>query len=200
MTNNTYTTREGWLNAALPHVKAIIEQHGWKVPGNLQLSVGWPKGSGEAIGQCYSKGAAHDGKTWNIFIAPDLTDASRVLDVLLHELIHATVGLDEKHGGQFKKLAKACGLTGKMTATVAGEQLQAELTQIAEALGPYPHVGMHKPQKKAAARGKGKTCTMVSMTPGFEDFKVAVERRFLEQYGAPKDPAGNEMEESVKVG
>jgi hypothetical protein len=199
MTNNTHTTREGWLNAALPHVKAIIEEHGWKVPGNLQLSVGWPKGSGEAIGQCYSKGAAHDGETWNIFIAPDLTDPARVLDVLLHELIHATVGLEEKHSGQFKKLAQLCGLTGKMTATVAGDRLQEQLNAIVEELGPYPHVGMHK-EKKAAKRGKGKTCTMVSTTPGLEDYKLAIERRFLEYYGAPLDPAGNPLVESVKGG
>ncbi len=45
-------------------------------------------------------------------------DPSRVLDVLLHEMIHAAVP-ESGHRGPFRKLAIRCGLTGKMTATVA---------------------------------------------------------------------------------
>ncbi len=51
---------------------------------------------------------------------------SRVLDVLLHEMIHA-VCPEDGHRRRFPKLAKRCGLNGKMTATVAGPELQEKL-------------------------------------------------------------------------
>jgi hypothetical protein len=51
---------------------------------------------------------------------------SRVLDVLLHEMIHAATPGDG-HKGLFPKLAKRCGLAGKMTATTAGPALKEQL-------------------------------------------------------------------------
>lgn len=189
-----FKTREQWLNAAVPKLARLIREHGWTFPEKWQVSVGFPRGSGEAIGQCWTKGAAVDGETWNLFVAPDITDPVRVLGVLLHEMIHATVGLEEKHGGQFKKLAQLCGLTGKMTATTEGPELVKHLTRIADQLGEYPHVGLHAPARQRKPRGKGRTLTLVSVSAGYEDYKLAIERRFLEDYGPPLDPAGVPME------
>jgi hypothetical protein len=71
-----------------------------------------------------------------------LSDAVRVLDVLAHELIHAiepTAG----HGAAFKRIALGIGLTGKMTATVAGPELAARLAVYAAELGEYPHAQLN---------------------------------------------------------
>ena len=65
-------------------------------------------------------------------------DPSRVLDVLLHEMIHAIVPKAD-HRVEFRVLAKRVGLTGKMTATVAGPELKHKLDRLlADRLAPMP--------------------------------------------------------------
>src|SRR5690606_38637603 len=98
----------------------------------VKVSVGWPGGPGRkncVIGQCWAPAAAADGVS-HVFISPVLDDAVRVLDVLAHELVHAinfAEGDNCGHRGRFAKIAKGIGLTGKMTATVAGEELAERL-------------------------------------------------------------------------
>ena len=63
-----------------------------------------------------------------------------MLDVLAHELVHAIDENTSGHKGRFATIAKAIGLTGKMTATVAGDDLKVDLTRlVAWRLGEYPH-------------------------------------------------------------
>lgn len=134
--------REGWLTkVATAHLWPLIESKGGKVPSDWRVSVGFPKGSrggkgGHAIGQCWPTAASAD-KHSEIFISPEL-EPGRAVDVLLHELIHVAAP-GAKQGGEFKRLALACGLTGKMTATVAGPELAALIAKILAAVGPYPH-------------------------------------------------------------
>jgi hypothetical protein len=65
-----------------------------------------------------------------------------MLDVLAHEAIHAVDDCASGHGKAFKRVAVAIGLTGKMTATVAGPELLATLQQIADSLPPLTHGGI----------------------------------------------------------
>ncbi len=65
-------------------------------------------------------------------------DPSRVLEVLLHEMIHAACPNDG-HRGAFPRIAKRVGLTGRMTATVAGPELKTKLDGfLADRLPPMP--------------------------------------------------------------
>ena len=85
---------------------------------------------------------------------------SRVLDVLLHEMIHAAVP-EDGHRGRFRKLAKRCGLTGRMTATVAGPELSAKFEGfLADRLPPMsPGYGDLAPaRKKQTTRMLKYTC------------------------------------------
>src|SRR5882757_5576610 len=52
-----------------------------------------------------------------LFISPELTDATRILGVLGHEMAHATVGTAAGHKKPFKLCALAIGLQGPMRAT-----------------------------------------------------------------------------------
>ena len=61
------------------------------------------------------------------------------LDILTHELVHASVGNEHGHKGPFKTLARALGLEGKLTATTAGPELEKHLQDIVKTLGKYPH-------------------------------------------------------------
>ena len=137
-----HTTREAWLTEAVEQLGHLFgEATGQALPA-VQVSVGWPGGrgaQGNVIGQCWHKSAARDGKA-HIFVSPVLDDAPRVLDVLAHELVHALDGNESGHKGRFRQWALAIGLAGKMTATVAGEDLAADLKRLVSwRLGAYPH-------------------------------------------------------------
>ncbi len=66
-----------------------------------------------------------------------------VLDTLTHELVHAVDDCQHRHGKEFKEIALAVGLQGKMREASAGPQLRLRLKSIAAVmateLGPYPH-------------------------------------------------------------
>lgn len=133
-------TREAWLlrftELARPHFKAA----GTPLPKKVRCSVGFPsKGArSKTIGECWHAEAAKD-KVCEIFIRPSLQDdASRIADVLTHELCHAALGAGIGHGKPFKLLATSLGLTGKMTATVAGEGWHAWADPIVKELGKFP--------------------------------------------------------------
>lgn len=191
---NTHTTREGWLMAAVAELdKAFFNNGGYTLPKKLGCSCGFPKGArGKAIGQCWSHETSTDG-TINMFICPTQDEPVRVLDILLHELCHAQLGTDVGHKGPFKKLVKEFGLAGKATATYAeeGGELWRKLAHIAEGLGPYPHKAM-KPSAKKAKRGSmGGWVRLFSTTE--EDYKVLVSPKQIEEHGLPRDPWGDEM-------
>jgi hypothetical protein len=139
--SSTKTTREEWLLEGAAALSVLVtEKTGRAVPAYC-VSVGFPKGARgrrRAIGQCWPSVVAKDGKS-HLFVSPELEDAARVLDVLLHELLHAAVGCEAGHKAPFAHAAKACGLVGPWTATTAGEDLTPRLNAIAVQLGAYPH-------------------------------------------------------------
>jgi predicted RNA-binding Zn-ribbon protein involved in translation (DUF1610 family) len=138
----THTTREAWMLAAVPALVELITKAGGPEFIVPLVSVGFPyrargsKKGGKAIGQCWT---IPGDKGSHVFVHPCLDEPVRVLDVLLHELIHASVGLKCGHRGRFKHVATQVGLVGEMTATVAGEALEATLKGLAEDLGAFPH-------------------------------------------------------------
>jgi len=138
-----HATREEWLNAANGLLHGLFTQHGATIPDNIRISCGFPFGrrgitSLNAIGQAWPASLSM-GNVIELFISPVLDDAKRVLDILAHECVHAAVGNDKGHGPVFKALAEAIGLTGKMTATVAGPEFLEWSEEALEKLGDYPH-------------------------------------------------------------
>lgn len=132
--------REAWLHAFAEAARPQFEAAGHPLPAEVRCSVGFP-GAGKrskVIGECWYNESSADGHA-EIFIRPSLqSDSSRVADILTHELAHAALGSGFGHGKEFKALATALGLKGKMTATVAGEGWHAWADPILEKLGPLP--------------------------------------------------------------
>lgn len=193
-TKTQIKSREDWLLAAVGHLTPMFEaldlDEKVTVPA-VRVSVGWPGGSGRknsVIGQCWAPGAAADG-TAQIFISPVLDDGARVLDVLAHEMIHAIDRNESGHRGRFAKIAKAFGLEGKMTATVAGDDLKERLTEVMEDLGEYPHAALNPGiRKKQGTR-------MLKVECKETGYKARLTRKWLEEYGAPKCPCHDEVME-----
>lgn len=189
-----FNTREEWLVAAVaalaPLFSALVDE---ALPA-VRVSVGWPGGNGRknsVIGQCWSTKVAADSVS-QLFISPVLDDAVRVLDVLAHELIHAIDDCQSGHRGRFAKIAKALGLTGKMTATVAGDALKAELEKIADDLGPYPHAALVNPGQGADGPKK-QTTRMLKVECGESSgYKARMTKAWLDEVGAPICPCHGE--------
>lgn len=181
-----FQTREEWLTAAVEALAPIFEEAGVEEIPEVRVSVGWPGGRGRknsVIGQCWSPAAAKDGVA-QIFVSPVLDDALRVLDVLAHEMIHAIDGNQSGHRGRFALIAKAIGLTGPMTATVAGEALKARLTALLDHLGDYPHAALDA----ALAGGRKQSTRMLKVMCEETGYTLRTTRKWLEEYGAPYCP------------
>ena len=181
-------TREEWLlkavNLLAPYFKRTTSLD---VP-DVRVSVGWPGGGSRRtrIGECWSGSCATDGLA-QIFISPVLHEPVKVLGTLAHELVHATVGTKHGHKGEFRKVAKAIGLTGKMTATTVGDDLLPVLEGIAETLGEYPHAAL----SLTDAGRKKQTTRMLKVWCPNSEYTVRMTRKWLDEWGAPTCPCCN---------
>lgn len=191
-----YQTREQWLAAAVKLLdKEFFAAHPeLKLPPYM-VAVGWPKGGSKGshtIGQCFHPEGSADATTSHLFICPTQDDPVRILDILLHERLHSALGHGVGHKGPFKKWATEFGLEGKMTATTASPALVLKLKAINEKLGAYPHVALRMSSGKAKRPGGGGWIRYASTTE--DGFKVLVSPKMVEEFGAPKDPWGEQME------
>lgn len=154
-----HETREEWLNAAIDLLRPIFKARAdVKLPKNVRISCGWTSTGkrGRSIGECWSQKSSADGQI-EMFISPRLDDALDVLQVTVHECVHAGVGLEAKHGPIFKKAALAMGLAGKMKATVWSDEGKVDVgVPLLAKLGEYPHGalsgGLSSGPKKQATR------------------------------------------------
>ena len=182
-------TREEWLNAALAALRPWFKSRaGVEIPSDARVSVGFPGGGSarKRIGECWPRARSTD-KVNEIFISPVLQDPVRMLDVLVHEAVHAVDDCVSGHKKAFKTVALAVGLTGKMTATVAGDDLKAELARIMEVLPPLTHGALdlagRKKQPTRLVKLECDSCGMLLRTTA----------KWLEQTGLPTCACGGEF-------
>lgn len=177
------TERQAWLELAKLECVTLLKAVDVTVPDKVRVTIGWPStgGRGKRIGECWSPTASTDAYG-EIFISPRLTDTVTILGTLLHELIHAGVGAEAKHGPGFKRPAVAVGLEGKMTATTVGEALKATFKQWVTAHGEYPAGGLNlADRKKQTTRMLKAACSECGYT-------VRLAGKWLAEYGAPLCP------------
>lgn len=189
-------TREEWLNALTTKLAPTFTDHGHPLPAKLRASCGWPSvramsKKDRRIGECWTARASAD-QTTEVFVSPWIADAVEVAAILVHELVHAAVGLEEGHKGEFRKLAVALGLEGKMTATKAGAQLRERLNALVAEVGPYPHAslnGLENGRKKQTTR-------MIKVECPACGYVVRTSAKWIE-VGLPTCCCGDQMEPIV---
>lgn len=162
-------------------------------PENVSVSCGWPSKSAlskkrKRVGEAWSSENAKDHK-FQLFISPYLDKHREVLHTLLHEMIHAFVGLECGHKGEFKRVARALDCQGKLTATTAGDDQIIKLDCLAAELGAYPHgsldTRMTNGDKKQGTRMLKVICPACEYT-------VRATQKWIE-IGLPICPCGEEM-------
>jgi hypothetical protein len=139
---NSKAVREQWLSKVAKALEPKFKALGYELPA-YRMSCGFPSTGrrSQRIGECWAAQCSND-QTHEIFIHPSCADSVEVAAILAHEMTHAAVGLDKKHGSVFAKVARGMGLTGKMTATVAGEEFKKLIKPVIERLGMYPHAAL----------------------------------------------------------
>lgn len=183
------TTREVWLINLAERLNAVLFKNNPLV--NYRITCGWPSGralsaKNRTVGQCFDP-ACSDDKTTELIVSMCIDDPMRVADILAHEMVHGIVGTEHGHKGPFRKLALEIGLTGKMTATTAGEAFKQSVAPILESLGPYPHAKLdHTNRKKQTTRLIKCECEECG-------YNVRITRKWLEEVGAPHCPIHGEM-------
>tara|TARA_R110000823_G_scaffold45912_1_gene118179 strand:+ start:1904 stop:2503 length:600 start_codon:yes stop_codon:yes gene_type:complete len=135
-------SRQEWLDQSIVLLMAEFRAEGLDLP-KYRATIGLPSSGAfgakkRTIGQCFYKECSTDGTT-EIMISPTQDVPLEILEVTLHECCHAVLGAGYGHGKEFRALATACGLIGKMTATKAGPEFIRRTEHILKTLGPIDH-------------------------------------------------------------
>lgn len=188
-------TREQWLLQMVERLRSVFERAGYPLPPHIRVSCGWPTqralaptGKSRSVGQCFSTACSADG-AHEVFVSPALDGRQRVTEVLVHELCHAVDNCRHGHGPEFRAIATAVGLAGKMTATVAGPQLGERLNALLVQMPEYPHrtLDMRVDGKPQGTRLRKIVCPACGYT-------ARTTRQWLDR-GLPTCPCGERMAE-----
>jgi hypothetical protein len=195
--SNKLSTREEWLNALTESFRPAFDNIDNPLPENIRVSCGFPSRSAlsrsrKRIGEAWAPSCSSD-KYHETFISPVLEDPVEVGAVLVHELVHHAVGVDKKHGKEFRKCALAIGLTGKMTATVPTDALKERIKEHIGDIGNYPHGGLsgQSPIKKQSTRLLKVECECGCV--------IRMTQKWLDEVGPPTCGCGKLMMVGEKV-
>ncbi len=194
MTTALLQNRESWLEkATLELQERVFKQHHSLPPS--RVSIGFPGGRNpkKAIGQHWHPRASSDNVS-QIFISPIHKTSLEHLGTLAHELVHACVP-EAGHGKDFRKIALAIGLEGKMRSTTAGPKLIPHLQGIVESLGEIPHATLSlqdRPTKKQTTR-------MIKCECSACGYIARTSSTWIVQVGAPLCPCNSEPMELPNV-
>ena len=182
--------RELWLTRLAKEIEKLFKTAGAPVLPAYRVTCGWPSRKAltrknKVIGQCFDKSCSKD-KTTELIISMFIDNEMDAAAILAHEMIHASVGTAAGHGKPFRDVALAIGLTGKMTATVAGPEFIKWIKPVLKKLGKYPHATV---DASSATRKQGTRLIKVAC-PNHPEYSVRMSRLWLDAYefGAPDCP------------
>lgn len=187
-------TREAWLGRAVRALRPRFLKAGCPIPEKVRVSLGFtssgsrPKGY---LGECWNEEASADGH-FEIFLRADVDEPARALGILAHELAHAAAPRGAKHGPEFKRVALAVGLEGRMTQALPGPALAAFLKGVVENLGPLPHARLDFTKGAEDKRPKQKAYLLKAECAEC-GYTVRVTAKWVDEVGAPCCPLHGEM-------
>lgn len=179
-------TREEWLAQGIDQLRSHFADSGYPLPELVRVSVGFPRATRKAIGQCWKGSAAKDGVS-QLFISPVHETGVASLDTLAHELVHAALDCKGGHGKRFQKACAAVGLTaGTPKSAGAGPELIIRLNKVAKVLGTFPHSPL------LPVDGKKQTTRLLKVECPDCGYVARVTAKWIEKLGAPLCPCNRE--------
>jgi hypothetical protein len=141
---NDHSSRESYLRAATNELRPYFAKLGLPLPEKIRFAIAFTSHGkkGRVAGECWHASASDDGHH-EIIIRADFADSPEVLGILVHELVHAALPPDAKHGKQFREAALKIGLEGQMRHAIPGPVLRERLNELAATLGPFPHARLN---------------------------------------------------------
>ena len=139
--------RESWLEALGKQLEKEFFEPLGQILSKYRVSCAFPAGESrrKRLGECYSPLDSKDGTT-EIMISPVVDDEMQVAHIMAHEMVHACVGNEAKHGPAFRKVALGIGLEGQMRSTTPSWSFEAKVRPMLDELGPYPHAALKFPE------------------------------------------------------
>jgi hypothetical protein len=199
--SNDYSSREAWLRAATNELRPYFEKLGLVIPEAIRFSIAFTSQGRRATvaGEVWPATATDDGHC-ELIVRADFADPLDVLGILVHQLVHAALPPDAKHGKLFRDAALRLGLEGPMRAALPGAALRERLNELAASLGPLPHARLNFDRVTQAGieiadRPKKQTTRMLKaecLARGC-GYTVRVAARWLSDMGAPHCPVHGAM-------
>jgi hypothetical protein len=137
---NEFDTDQAWLRAAVDGLRPDFEAIGKTLPAAMRCNFGFTSHGSKKTGitgQYYDGGASTD-TIPKLIIRCNTDDPAAILEAVVHQCVHAVVGVEEGHGKAFREVALRIGLEPPMRTTKAGKRLRDRLHALAEELGPFP--------------------------------------------------------------
>jgi hypothetical protein len=169
--------RETWLTEAAQFIlDDIIAPHCTLPTTEFRISIGFPSGKpSKVLAQCWKHEASADGVN-EIFVSPTVSDSVEILAALTHELVHYADNCVSGHQHHFARVARAVGLDGRLTSTVASTGLAERLDYYVSILGTIPHAKLD-----ASLSGKKKQGTrMLKVACSGCDFSFRTTQRHID--------------------
>lgn len=180
-TDQATNNRETWLRELSALMAPRFEALGKPIPP-FRVGTGFTSGGQycNAGGECWNKTLSADGH-FEIFIMPDQIEPMEIAAILCHELIHAAVGLQEGHKGEFAKTMAKLGLLRPYTCSVPGPDFIAWAQPFLDQLGPIPHAALNFRRTKDApgSAGGGESADDQGDEPGSSNQKKKQSTRML---------------------
>ncbi len=180
--------RHAWLETARVRCSQLLAEAGYEAPETTRITIGFAFASRRALGQCWSYKASTDGH-YEIMISPVVRDSISLMATIIHELIHAAVGIEHGHKAPFRKAALAVGLVGPMRSTKAGDALVVRLRAVVEEIGAYPAGAV----STAARPTKVQPTRMLKVVCPECGFTVRMTQKWMTEVGLPLCPEHGPM-------
>jgi hypothetical protein len=194
--SNDHNTREAWLRAATNELRPHFTKLGLAIPEAIRFSIAFTSQGKKSrvAGEVWPAAASADGHC-ELIVRADFADPLDVLGILVHQLTHAALPPEAKHGKPFRDAALRLGLEGPMRNAMPGPALRERLNELAANLGPLPHGRLDFHQITLAGltvadRPKKQTTRMLKaecLARGC-GYTVRVAARWLSDLGAPHCP------------
>ncbi|HEV2651699.1 MAG TPA: transcription elongation protein SprT [Rhizomicrobium sp.] len=193
-----YPNREAWLSYVTERLAPMFVDAGAQLPPKIRIAIGFPSAGrkGKVVGECWD-GAASDDGAFEILIRPNQAEPVEVVDTLVHELIHAAAGIEEGHKGEFKRVARVLGMSGKLTSCGMGDALRDRVLPILRDAGPFPHAKLN--EGGLTTRPTKQTARMVKCWCEECGYVVRSTRKWIIEKGAPSCPEHGEMSTDLPV-
>ena len=78
-----------------------------------------------------------------LIIRCNTDDPAAILEAVVHQCVHAVVGVEEGHGKAFREVGLQIGLEPPMRTSKAGKRLSERLHALSAELGPFPNARLN---------------------------------------------------------